>query len=126
MTTIAYTVLVFTSASPYLKMALISIPQGLIPVLTLAEISSLLPLHLVGVAFGLVEVLDSIVNVLGNIAFGGLYNLTGSYQAGMMSLLVLSLVGFFMTLYVASWGLDEMGEERKAYQKVRISGGLTP
>ena len=126
MTTIAYTVLVFTSASPYLKMALISIPQGLIPVLTLAEISSLLPLHLVGVAFGLVEVLDSIVNVLGNIAFGGLYNLTGSYQAGMMSLLVLSLVGFFMTLYVASWGLDEMGEERKAYQKVRISGVLTP
>ena len=126
MTTIAYTVLVFTSASSYLKMALISIPQGLIPVLTLAEISFLLPLHLVGVAFGLVEVLDSVVNVLGNIAFGGLYNLTGSYQAGMMSLLALSLVGFFMTLYVASWGSDEISEDRKTYQKVRISGILTP
>lgn len=126
MTTIAYTVLVFTSANPYLKMALISIPQGLIPVLTLAEISSLLPPHLVGVAFGFVEVLDSVVNVLGNVMFGWLYNLTGSYHAGMLSLMVLSVLGLGMTVYVASWDADYINTERKAYEKVRNAGVLTP
>ena len=84
-------------------MALISIPQGLIPVLTLAEISSLLPPHLVGFAFGLVSVLDHVLSMLGNVVFGWLYNLTGSYHVGIMVLLLLSVVGLICMVYVVSW-----------------------
>ena len=83
-------------------MALISVPQGLFPVLTLAEISSLLPPHLVGFAFGLVSVLDHVLSMLGNVVFGWLYNLTGSYHVGIMVLLLLSVVGLVGMLYVAS------------------------
>lgn len=96
---IAYTALLYTNISPYVKMALISLPQGLIPLLTLAEISAILPPDMVGIAFGTVEVLDSIVNVMGNIAFGWLFNVTGSYHVGMMTLLCLAWLGFGLLLY---------------------------
>ncbi len=92
-------------------MALISIPQGLIPVLTLAEISCLLPPHLVGIAFGSVSVLDHVLSMVGNVAFGWLYNVTGSYHVGIMLLLLLSMVGLISMVYVASW--EFKGEKKK-------------
>ena len=100
MAVIAYTVLLYTNANPYLKMALISIPHGMIPVLTLAEISSLLPVSSVGIAFGMVGVLDGVVNILGNMLFGWLYNVTGSYHTGMTVLLLFAWTGFAALVYM--------------------------
>ena len=93
LTVISYTVLVYTNANPYLKVALISLPHGFITVLVLAEISVVLPASSVGIAFGIIEVLDSIVNVSGNILFGFLYNFTGSYRAGIIVLMLFAWVG---------------------------------
>ena len=115
--------LLYTTVSPYVKMALISLPQGLIPLLTLAEISAILPPQMVGIAFGTIEVLDSVVNVFGNIAFGWLYNLTGSYHVGMLTLLCLAWVGFISLLYKAVvdvWALPagaQHARERTAPQR---------
>jgi MFS-type transporter involved in bile tolerance (Atg22 family) len=74
--------------------------QGLIPALTLAQISRILPDDSVGVAFGIIEVLDSLVNVFGNVLFGALYDLTGSYEVGMQVLLGLSLAGLCVFLFL--------------------------
>lgn len=90
--------LMYTNASPYLKMALVAIPHGFVPVLTLAEISTILPAHSVGLAFGMIEVFDSIVNVSGSVIFGALYNWTGSYHAGMLLLLFLAWGGMVALL----------------------------
>jgi MFS-type transporter involved in bile tolerance (Atg22 family) len=101
MSVVAYTMLAYQEkANPYVTMTLMSVSQGLIPALTLAQISRILPDDSVGVAFGIIEVLDSLVNVLGNVFFGGLYDLTGSYEVGMQVLLGLSVAGVFVFLFL--------------------------
>lgn len=118
LTVIAYTVLLYTTISPYAKMALISLPQGLIPLLTLAEISEILPPEMVGIAFGTIEVLDSVVNVFGNIAFGWLYNLTGSYHVGMLTLLCLAWLGFLSLAYKSTMDVVAMANVPRQRQCV--------
>ncbi|KAJ1424821.1 major facilitator superfamily domain-containing protein [Ochromonadaceae sp. CCMP2298] len=101
MSVVAYAMLAYQEkANPYVTMTLMSVSQGLIPALTLAQISRILPDDSVGVAFGIIEVLDSLVNVLGNVFFGGLYDLTGSYEVGMQVLLGLSVAGVFVFLFL--------------------------
>jgi hypothetical protein len=104
-TVVAYTVLMFTDAHPYIKVTLVSIPHGFVPVLTLAEISAILPAGSVGIAFGLIEVFDSIVNVSGNVLFGWLYNCTGNYHAGLGVLLVLAWGGLAALVYMVVEGI---------------------
>jgi MFS-type transporter involved in bile tolerance (Atg22 family) len=104
-TVVAYTVLMYTDAHPYIKVTLISIPHGFVPVLTLAEISTILPVGSVGIAFGLIEVFDSIVNVSGNVVFGWLYNWTGDYHAGLVVLLVLAWGGLAALVYMVARGI---------------------
>lgn len=101
-TVVAYVILVFAEdVHPYWKMIFVSISQAFLPALTLSEVSRILPDHSVGVAFGVIEVLDSFVNVFGNIIFGVLYNSTGSYFMGMCLLLALSVAGFIVLAYLS-------------------------
>jgi len=103
-TVIAYWMLVYSShdTNPYLVMTLISLSQGLIPALTLAQVSRICPEELVGLAFGIIEVLDSLVNVFGNVLFGELYNVTGSYKVGMVVLFILAAGGMIIFSYLVA------------------------
>lgn len=105
LTVVAYSVVIYTNANPYIKMALVAIPHGFVPVLTLAEITSILPPGSAGIAFGMIEVLDSIVNVLGSVVFGQLYNATGGYDVGMVLLLALAWIGMILLIYMSLKGI---------------------
>jgi MFS-type transporter involved in bile tolerance (Atg22 family) len=89
--------------SPYIKIILISVPQAIIPVLTLAEISSVVPPGHAGLAFGIIEALDSATIIAGNVLMGYLYNLTGSYTVGLTMVLGLCVLGFFNFVIVLYW-----------------------
>ena len=124
-TMFAYALLVVPStASPLMIVGLISVSQALIPCLTLAEVSRCCPNSSVGVAFGIIEVLDSVANLLGNIAFGFMYNATGSYTAGMLGLFIISIIGFVILLYLAvlEWRRREQLDEFARYR----SGVILP
>lgn len=105
LTVIAYSVVIYTNANPYIKMALVAVPHGFVPVLTLAEISSVLPPTSAGIAFGMIEVFDSIVNVLGSVVFGQLYNATGGYETGLVLLLALAWLGMILLIYMSLRGI---------------------
>jgi hypothetical protein len=105
LTVIAYTMVLYSDVDPYVKMALVSVPHGFIPVLTLAEITAIVPPTSAGIAFGLIEVFDSVVNVLGSIVFGQLYNMTGDYHTGMLMLLLLAWGGMIGLLYMVACGI---------------------
>ena len=63
-----------------------------------------------GLAYGIVETSDSVCGIIGNIAYGALYEYTGSYSTGLVLLQVISivalcLIGLLLLLdrdYVAS------------------------
>jgi MFS-type transporter involved in bile tolerance (Atg22 family) len=59
----------------------------------------------VGIAFGLIEVFDSVVNVSGNVLFGWLFNWTGDYRAGLLVLLLLAWGGLAALVYMVSKGI---------------------
>jgi hypothetical protein len=52
-----------------------------------------------GTAFGLVEMLDGVFSVIGNIGFGYLYDVTGNYQLSIACLFALSIIGVVMILF---------------------------
>lgn len=83
-------------------LVVIALCESLVPTLTLASVSVSLRDNNdnIGIAFGLVELLDSVVSLIGNAAFGMLFNLTGGYRWGMTVLFVLSLVALVLLLLV--------------------------
>lgn len=87
---------------PVLGIILFSAAQILLTTLTLASVSKLTPKAQLGIAFGLVEVLDGVFSMFTNSLFALLYKLSNGYGAGMAFLLALAYVGctmvFLMTV----------------------------
>jgi hypothetical protein len=94
---------------------MLSLAQATMPTVLLANISLCLTGGCTGIAFGIVEVLDSVANLLGNSLFGYLYEATGSYSAGLSVLCAFSILGLTMLVYILLWDLrcaaDESGGE---------------
>lgn len=81
-------------------MVLLSIGQSLIPTISLSCITLALPHQYYGIAFGVMEVMDSLFDLAGNILFGLLYDLTGGYFVSMILVLVMSLLGITVLIYL--------------------------
>eukprot|EP01041_Mallomonas_annulata_P007660 gene7660-15678_t len=92
-TSIAYYFLLFTSYSPIYGILMISTAEGLIPTITAALIPRTIPQYTFGIAFGIITVLDNIMNFSMDIIYGELYNLTGSYDIGLTVLFSMSVLG---------------------------------
>ena len=86
--------------SAFADMLLLSIGQSLIPTISLSCITLVLPHNLYGMAFGVMEIMDNLVDLMGNILFGLLYDLTGAYVASMLLLMFLSWVGILFLMYL--------------------------
>lgn len=115
---LGYVVLLFTPLDPILPLLLIALAQAALPTLILAIIGT----HLVnckatGFAFGVIEALDGVANVVGNLAFGYLSSVTSSYFAGLVCLLLLSCTGLCIFVYLF-W------EERRSTAQIRHCSGV--
>ncbi len=108
---VAYLLLLFADVSPVVPITLLSVAQATMPTVLLANISICVTSGCTGIAFGIVEVLDSVANLLGNSLFGYLYEATGSYSAGLAVLCAFSLLGLAMLLYILLWDLRSDAKE---------------
>lgn len=98
-TCIAYVVLIFVPGlGPILPIVLLSVASATMPTIVLANIVTNLDPGYMGVAFGIVEVLDSLASLVGSSLFGLLYTATGTYTAGLVALALCSLVGLLLML----------------------------
>lgn len=98
---IGYSVLLFASVDPMLPILLIALAQAALSTLILATIAAhLANSRATGFAFGVIEALDGVANVVGNLMFGYLFSVTSSYFAGLFCLLVLACIGLGIIVYL--------------------------
>jgi MFS-type transporter involved in bile tolerance (Atg22 family) len=78
---------------PEIIMILLAVSHAVITTFTLAGISRLIPWESAGKAFGMVEILDAILNFVSNLLFGWAFVQTGSYEVSAKFLMVISYMG---------------------------------
>lgn len=98
-TTLGYIGLLFTSISPVVSILGVALGISLLPLITLAYLTKIIPKQRLGVAFSLVEILDGVSFIFGNMCFGMLYDITGNYFWSMITILLLSLIGLFLIAF---------------------------
>ncbi len=69
--------------------------------LTLSKISKTVMIDHIGIAFGIVEVMDATGNFCGHTLYGYLYELTGNYHTSMNLLFYSCLVATFATFILS-------------------------
>jgi MFS family permease len=93
---VAFGMLVFTHVLPVLPICLIAVAQSVIPTILLSVLPLFMPCRLFSLGFGVVEVVDALVMITGNMAFGELYEATGSYWTGLACLFAMTVVGIVL------------------------------
>ena len=97
-TCLAYYLLIFTPVNPFIPVFLLSLALSFIPTITLALVPLCIPSDAYGIAYGSMEVMDSIGIMIGNFIFGLMYKMAKSYMPGLITLGILSLVGVILLL----------------------------
>lgn len=121
-TCIAYVVLIFAPGlGPILPIVLLSVASATMPTIVLANIVTSLDPGYMGVAFGIVEVLDSLASLVGSSVFGLLYTATGTYTAGLTALALCSLVGLLLML--VAFAQDRAQKQSHSARNSGIDGG---
>jgi MFS-type transporter involved in bile tolerance (Atg22 family) len=87
-----------------IPLLLISVAETVVPTVMLAMVPLCVSVEALGVAFGLVETVDSAGSLVGNLLFGMIYEITGSYYTGLVLLTVLSVMA--LLLVCSLWYLD--------------------
>ena len=112
---VAYAMLLYMPIFPVLPICLIAFAQAIIPTVLLSALPLFMPSRLFGLGFGVVEVADAIVNIIGNLGFGELYESTGGYDAGLACLFISSVGGvllFALMIFLAyRWDRVDMFDE---------------
>jgi len=88
---------------PVIPVLFMAIAEGFIPAITVAVVPTVVPDLVCGVAYGMVTTLDNAMNFGGDVVFGMLRHLTGSYEAGLI------LLSFFSAFGVALLCVFEYG-----------------
>jgi hypothetical protein len=91
---------------PYLALCLLAISQTTLTTLTLANVSKTVLLQLLGMAFGIIEVMDAIANFVCNALFGALYLWTGGYSYGLLGIMILSYLSCALLCYLSFGSLS--------------------
>lgn len=76
-----------------LVLLLLSISQSVIFTVILASVAIHTPVELVGTAFGIIEVLNAVCSIIGNIVFGYLCGLGTHCYFGLLFIFLTSVVG---------------------------------
>lgn len=100
----AYILLLWSPNLPVIPLLLISVAETLVPTVMLAMVPLCVPVDTLGLAFGLVETVDSAGSLTGNVLFGMIYEFTGSYCTDMIILTMLSIVT--LVLVCSLWFVD--------------------
>lgn len=98
---------------------LIALSQSVLFTILLAMIASQTPLKAIGWAYGLIEVLNAVANILGNIIFGMLCDVRPDCSFGFNFICIVAWVGCAMLLYL-SWHYCTMisSLHRASYQRI--------
>jgi MFS-type transporter involved in bile tolerance (Atg22 family) len=100
----AYIFFLSSPQLPVIPLLLISVAETVVPTVMLAMVPLCVSVEALGVAFGLVETVDSAGSLVGNLLFGMIYEITGSYYTGLVLLTVLSVMA--LLLVCSLWYLD--------------------
>ena len=95
-TSAAYGLLCFTHVAPLVPISMIALAQASVPTVLLSTLPLFMPSRLFGLGFGMIESGDAVCNLVGNMAFGGLYELSGTYDTGLHVLFAFSLLACAM------------------------------
>ena len=100
--------------SPMVAVLCISFGQAFIPLITLSCIAMALPQSrdgsVYGTAFGVLEIIDGAIYLVGNFVFGYLYDISGEYIWGMGLVLGIAVLGFNLLIYIEfKYQLDYTG-----------------
>jgi MFS-type transporter involved in bile tolerance (Atg22 family) len=96
-TTLAYSLLLYVpSITPFVPLTLLSMSLAVIPTITLAVVPLCVPSDAYGLAYGSMEVVDSLGLMSGNYLFGLMYSHTHSYELGLTCLAVMSVSGVML------------------------------
>lgn len=99
--TLMFSLILSGYASPVLTILLFACAHAVLTTLTLSKISKSVIIDRVGIAFGIVEVMDAIGNFVGHSLYGYLYELSGNYDLS-MSLLYYSCIIATLTTFILS------------------------
>lgn len=117
-TALAYSLLLLApGVTPFLPILLLSIAVTFIPTITLALVPLCVPSDAYGLAYGTMEVLDSVGLMAGNYLFALLFKQTQSYVPGMTGLAGLSVTG--IVIFTALLCLDRRGLRRGGLERSR-------
>eukprot|EP00457_Paulinella_chromatophora_P002512 gb/GEZN01002517.1/.p1 GENE.gb/GEZN01002517.1/~~gb/GEZN01002517.1/.p1 ORF type:complete len:729 (-),score=80.89 gb/GEZN01002517.1/:239-2425(-) len=110
---VSYAVLLHTSVSPIVVMVLMSACMCFTPAALMASVPLAVPSHCWGVAFGVMEILDSFASTCMNLFVGWVRDVTGSYQADLYFMSGLAYVSLGLSL-VLFWMWDSEVETTDA------------
>lgn len=103
---VVFTLIYMDIINPYLALSLLALSQTTLTTLTLANVSKTVLLQLLGLAFGIIEVMDAIANLLCNALFGAIYVWTGGYAYGVMGIMILSYLSCALLCYLSFGSLS--------------------
>jgi len=98
--TVGFLFLLCTSINPFVSILLLSLGQAMVPMISLACLALASPQKSIGTSFGILEILDGIVFIVGNTTFGLLYDFTGTYAWSVMIVFLCSLAGVVVLVIV--------------------------
>ena len=112
---IAYYVLLFSNLLPLIPISIMALSQAIIPTILLSTLPLFMPSRMFGLGFGIVEISDAAVTIIGNLLFGKLHEINGSYDIGLYYLFLSSVGGIllFSTLILLAyiWKRMDMFDE---------------
>mmetsp|Transcript_37251 Transcript_37251/g.69397 ORF Transcript_37251/g.69397 Transcript_37251/m.69397 type:complete len:505 (+) Transcript_37251:127-1641(+) len=115
-TTFAYWLLLYAPAvTPFIPIMLLSLSLAIIPTITLAIVPLCIPSDAYGLAYGSMEVIDSLGSMIGNYIFGEMFKQTHSYILGLTCLGVMSVIG--VALFISLSWIERQG-------RGEVRGGL--
>jgi hypothetical protein len=100
LSTLGYLALLFPAIDPVASIMIIALGQALLPLITLTCIGYSLPPNTGGIGFGVLEVVDSVFHLAGNLFYGMLYDWSGGYFDSLVVVLVLSVLGVLLLAYI--------------------------
>ena len=112
---VAYYLLLFSNLLPLIPISIMALSQAVIPTILLTTLPLFMPSRMFGLGFGIVEISDAAVNIIGNLLFGKLHEINGSYNIGLYYLYLASIGGIvlFSTLILLAyiWKRIDMFDE---------------